>query len=92
MEDRGRAMGMGEVTGEWRPQAPARHSTSALLGPPPSARVGVAGYIPRAILAFLWYPLSGATPFRKKTTTKGEGALGLIYAQGARWEARVIPT
>ena len=27
---------------------------------------GVAGFIPRAILAFLWNPLSGATPFRKK--------------------------
>ena len=42
-------------------------------GPPPPARVGrerqkkkEAGFIPRAILAFLWNPLSGATPFRKK--------------------------
>ena len=29
----------------------------------------VAGFIPRAILAFLWNPLSGATPFRKKKGT-----------------------
>ena len=31
----------------------------------------MAGFIPRAILAFLWNPLSGATPFRKKKQKRG---------------------
>ena len=37
----------------------------------------MAGFIPRAILAFLWNPLSGATPFRTKEPGPGD----------ARWKA-----
>ena len=33
----------------------------------------MAGFILRAILAFLWNPLSGATPFRNKRRHCGSG-------------------
>ena len=36
---------------------------------------GMAGFIPRAILAFLWNPLSGATLFRKKKSVSFDGNL-----------------
>ena len=35
----------------------------------------MAGFIPRAILAFLWNPLSGATLFRKKKSVLFDGNL-----------------
>ena len=41
-------------------------SISAWTAPTREGGKGVAGFIPRAILAFLGNPLSGATPFRKK--------------------------
>ena len=47
----------------------------------------MAGFIPRTILAFLWNPLSGATPFRKKKVLPWPptllGPLGVNKAQGA---------
>ena len=48
------------------PSGPARHSTSAWTAPIREGGKGVAGFIPRAILAFLWNPLSDATPFKVK--------------------------
>ena len=49
----------------------------------------MAGFIPRAILAFLWNPLLGAPPFRKKGKGCGLGGKGKgSQGRGRRWGRR----
>ena len=47
---------------------------------------GVAEFIPRAILVFLWNPLSDATPFRKKKNKK-RGRIWELWGCGSKSRA-----
>ena len=58
---------------------------------------GVAGFIRRAILEFLWNPLSGATPFRKKghevwpaVRKRQEGGEGGTVRRSSLWARRSV--
>ena len=50
--------------------------------------MGVAGFIPRAILAFLWNPLSGATSLRKQGLQADTAAFHLAFA--GPWQLNLL--